>query len=56
LYQARSATEQIAFVQKMTDEDWAKMKADRDKGSRLAGDPPVITPPGWPIPRIPGGH
>jgi len=47
-------TEQIAFVQKMTDEDWAKMKADRDK-SRLTGDPPVITPPGW-LPRIPGGH
>lgn len=48
-------TEQIAFVQKMSDEDWEKLKADREKRRTIGGEPPIIDPvfPGF---KLGGGH
>lgn len=48
-------TEQIAFVQHMTVEDWEKLVKEREKaGSRLTSDPPLIDPLRFTGVRFPG--
>jgi hypothetical protein len=36
--------EEIAFVQRMTNEEWGKLKEDRDRRRTMGGDPPIIDP------------